>query len=147
MNINGNVQSPNFGMAFRKPSGEALTSLTKSIQGSKAKERGLKQFIKEQDKLKHYDIVYKQYDDGMKVAGIIEKATGTHVAGIEQVGHQTGLDVHGAINYPGRKLIAKLFNPKKLLPKSLYLAGEQAKILEKAKATQLKAENFIDQIF
>jgi len=148
MNINGNAQSPNFGMAFRKPKCVALTHLTESIKGSKTKQRGLEQFVNEQKKLKHYDIEYKKVDgfDSPR-AIIINNETNEAVSFYSLPEHLTGLDEYDKLRYPGRKLIAKLFNPKKLLPKSLYLAGEEAKKLEQAKISQINAGNAIDKMF
>ena len=133
MDIKADSVSPNFGMAFRKPTGKALKSLTEAVEGSKVKQRGLKQFIKEQKNLKYYDVDYVAYKDGRIVSRIINNNKGSVERAYEYIPGYTGLDAYGEQSYPGRKLIAKIFNPKKLLPRSLYFAGEEAKKLEQKK--------------
>ena len=63
------------------------------------------------------------------------------------MGNQTGFSVFGKMQFPGEKLLARIFNPKKFLPKNIYLAGEKAKIFEAKSIKHEKMINNINEIF
>lgn len=140
-NFNYNNQNPQFGM-FRRPKG-----LTKKIfigyinpNSEKLIERGFNQFEKEALKARHFDVEFNPCNWSMN---IINKTSGEIVERIGYLGKQLGFDIEGEINYPGKKLFAKMFNPKRFLPKNVYLAGQKVKGLEKQVMKQEKSrENF-----
>ena len=131
VNLNTNHQTPQFGMAFIKPKTiEDTRALAKYIgANSKVCARGLKQLVNEQKGLVFYDIKYNPKGNSFD---IIEKSSNRVVDSYDNVfGNSTGFDIFGETDYHGRKFFARFFNPKKFLPKSLFLAGEKAKKLEK----------------
>lgn len=131
VNLNTNHQTPQFGMAFRKPETSETAKILAEYIGTKSSvcNRGFKQLLKEQKKLTHYDLKFNPKDFSFDV---IEKSSNRVISSYNNVfGNSTGFDIFGEPDYPGRKIFARFFNPKKFLPKSLFLAGEKAKTLEK----------------
>lgn len=133
VNLNCSQPKPQFGMAFRRPNYSEMESFAKSLTGSADEytceiiRKGLRQFCQEQSKLKKYDVRFNAEDKSVE---IINNMTGKVVDKTVEMGRYTGFDMFGEMRYPGRKLFASIFNPKKFLPRELYYAGEQAKNLE-----------------
>lgn len=130
-NCNCPKPQPQFGMAFRVPDSKELEKLNKyaRLSTSEIRQRGMEQFIKEQSKLKHFDISYEPNFDAMAV---IDNRTNKVVESFIQTPVSTGYNNFDVIKYPGRKMIAIMFNPKKFLPLNMLQAGEKAKELENA---------------
>ncbi len=147
LNLNCNQSRPQFGMAFRRPSTSEMGVFTDTVIGNakgysaQILRKGLRQFDAEQSKLTKFDTRFNAKNKSME---IIDNATGNVVEKYDHFEYQTGLDMFGEIQYPGKKLLASIFNPKKLLPREFQLAGEQAKKLE-AKAIQ--KEKLIKDLF
>ena len=135
MQINTNCNcpkpQPQFGMAFRKPNTKDFERLTQyaRLANSEVRERGLEQLMKEQSKLKHFDIAYDSRYDTMNV---IENATNKVVDSFYQTTVLTGFDNFDKVRFPGRKLFTILFKPKNFLPLNMIQAGERAQELETA---------------
>lgn len=124
--MNFNNPQTNFGMAFKiKP--EAMRNFADytGILNSKCAERGFDQFLKEQSKIKLYDVKFNPADNSVKV---IEKVTGS-VLDTYDMTHTTGISRLNS-SALGR-LLRALFNPKDFLPNNILLAGERAKELER----------------
>lgn len=121
VNYKNNQQTPQFRMAFRRPNTDIIPNASDLVK------KGLKQFELEQKGLKFFDTRYNLHD---KSVDVIDIRTGLPTHTYKYTDSVTGLDIKGEINYPGKKLIAKLFNPKRFLPQNLYLAGEKAKDLD-----------------
>jgi len=136
-----NNSTPSFGMALRKPYTTAAETLVDYANfNNKVNYRGFKQFKKEMDKLTKYDLVFNED----KSVNVIENLTGKVMDTFgESPRGITGLEHFGRVRYPFRKILAKLFNPKKFLPYNIYSAGERAKELEKA---ALKTESTLEKI-
>ncbi len=147
VNLNCNQSKPQFGMAFRRPSSANMNAFTETVIGNAGEykaqilRKGLRQFDAEQAKLNRYDVRFNALENSLEV---IENATEKVVDRYIHFKHQTGLDFFGDMRYPGRKLLARIFNPKKLLPKEFYLAGEKAKQLE---TQAIKQENLTKNLF
>lgn len=144
--INNNTAHPNFGMAYRKQAtkeGAQKFLEYAGLTNSKVKQRGFKQFVKEQAGLKRFDVEFVHDDylcGGMK---IINNKTNEVVDTIYTNPEITGVYHFGMINYPGKKLIARLFNPKQFLPQSMLEAGKAAQKLEQE---AIKAEKINEGI-
>ncbi len=79
MEIRNNTPShqPNFGMAFRKPSPEAMTQLTEYLtkkSSINSAVEGLREVISEQAKNKHFDIEYIPNKHSFKVIPVSQEA-------------------------------------------------------------------------
>lgn len=141
INLNCNRPKPQFGMAFRRPETHEIKGFTEYLSWNAneylqaLRRKGLIQFDAEQSKLKRFDIKYNCIEDSIDV---IENTTGEVIATFVDSVTKTGLEIPSEKKYPGRKLFAELFNPKRFLPQNLYLAGEKAKALE---AEAIKKEN------
>lgn len=142
VNLNCNCPKPQFGMAFRKPTTPQATRALAEYAGldKKIGIKGLKQFIDEQRTLTHFDVEFNQEN---KSVDVIDNFNNKVVSTFTDMGDQTGFSVFGEIQYPGKKLLSRFFEPKKFLPKNLYLAGEEAKDLE---ATAIKHEKMFGDI-
>lgn len=133
VNLNCNQPRPQFGMAFRRPNYLEMGVFTEKLTGSADEytceiiRKGLRQFCLEQARLKKYDVRFNAKDKSVE---IINNATGKVVDKTIEMGKHTGLDMWDEKRFPGRKIFASLFNPKRFLPRELYYAGEQAKKLE-----------------
>lgn len=130
-NLNCNCPKPQFGMAVRKPQSQITKRLLSEYLNldKRTNVRGWQQFIKEQDNLLAHDI---KIDPLSKSFDVINNTTGKVVESFPSCATDiTGLDHFGRVRFPGRKLFARIFNPKKFLPYNVYLAGEKAKALEK----------------
>ncbi|MBE7710447.1 MAG: hypothetical protein E7Z93_08395 [Cyanobacteria bacterium SIG32] len=158
MQINNVQSTPQFGMAF-KIKGQDIAEAQGKLRffhGTGAYQRyaipefnktclrGHEQLVKEQKQLKHFDIVY---DYMTKATEIVKKDTGEVVQSFsESPKGITGLNHFGVVQYPGRELFARLFNPKKFLPYNVYEAGETAKIMDKAATKAEKMSARFDSI-
>jgi hypothetical protein len=101
--------------------------------------RGFKQFKTEQNKLTRYDSIF---DWSAKATQVVERETGKVMETFpESPEGLTGLDHFGVVKFPGRRLLARLFNPKRFLPYNMILAGEKAKALEQKALADEKAVN------
>ena len=147
VNLNCNQPRPQFGMAFRRPNDAQMNVFTERLFNNASEytgqiiRKGLKQFDTEQAQLTRFDTRFNAENESMEV---IENSTGKVVEKIMNLGTQTGFDTWGDMTYPGRKWIASIFNPKKFLPKEIYLAGELAK---KYEAQAIKKENLTKNLF
>lgn len=147
VNLNCNQPRPQFGMAFRRPSTSEMGVFTDTVIGNAGEysaqilRRGLRQFDAEQAQLKRFDTRFNANEQAIE---IIENATDKVIDKYGHFTYQTGLDVFGGIQYPGRKFFASIFNPKRLLPKEFHLAGEKAKQLE---AEAIRKENLTQNLF
>jgi len=142
MQINNVQSTPQFGMAF-KVKGEDIARAQDKLRffhgnsnyvnyaiPNKLCLKGHTQLVNEQKQLKHFDIVYDYMTGAME---IVKKNTNEVVETFPKSPRGiTGLNHFGVMQFPGRELFAKIFNPKKFLPYNVYEAAETAKIMEKA---------------
>lgn len=128
-NLNCNCPKPQFGMAVRIPvNKEEQKQIARFLQlNKKTNIRGWKQFKHEQNHVTSHDIAF---DPVNNTALIIENRTNKLVEAFGPFREgNTGLHHFGCSKFPGRKLFAMIFNPKKFLPYNVCLAGERAKKL------------------
>lgn len=112
-------------------------SFFKYINGeSSVVRKGLKQYKKELAKLEKFDVIYHSNN-----CYVFNKETQTIVQSFWDTGSNTGLEHQGIVRFPGRKLFARLFNPKQFLPYNLIQAAKEAKIRERSDLATLKAKN------
>ncbi len=130
MQISNNNTSPQFGAFLQSASrtNKRILSETLNLCDSKIMKRAFNQFKKEQSKVKHYDTIF---NPGSKSVYVIDEKKGLVIKEFPYTEGKTGLDISGTENFPVKKLLTKLFNPKKFLPENFYLAGEKAKSLER----------------
>lgn len=137
--------SPQFGMAFRIPDTKGIEKLNNyaRLATSEVRQRGMEQFIKEQGKLKFFDTSYDPKFDTMYV---IDNRTNEKIESFIQTPAITGYSDFDATRYPGRKMLAIMFNPKKFLPLNMLQAGERAKELEKTLLASAPDLNKINKV-
>lgn len=143
VNFNCNSAKPQFGMAVRTPKSPTAKRLLGVFLhlDKKVNLRGWEQLKKEQNKLSLFDIEIDQFTN---YANIIDNKTGKIVDNYfpSPIG-LTMINSFGSVKFPGRKLFARIFNPKKFLPYNVYLAAEKAKAME---AAALKADNIANKL-
>lgn len=130
MQINNYQSKPNFGMAFKLKSNGDIQDVSEKYFNYAIKNnaalRGHKQMCREQGDLKHVDIVFDATDNSVSLESgfTLHKKIPAYQEG------ETGYNSDSR-NFPGKKLLTRIFNPKKLLPRNIYQAGEEAKQLDK----------------
>lgn len=146
INSSTNCQKTQFGMAFRKPVTPQAKKVLAEYAGldKKIGIKGFKQFLKEQQALTRFDV---KFNPESKSVDVIDNINNKVVSSYVYMGNQTGFSVFGEVQFPGEKLLARIFNPKKFLPKNIYLAGEEAKIFEAKSIEHEKMINNINEIF
>ncbi len=126
--FNCSNNSLQFGMAFRKGNIPKLMEYTR-MDKSLLVQRGFRQFNNRQAKIMYYDVVF---DSKTKSASVIDNFSNKTVSIFPANQRRTiGLD-YGK-SFPGRKLLAIIFNPQAFLPSNILLAGIKAHKLEKQK--------------
>lgn len=130
MRVNNYESKQNFGMAFRFKFKEGMAEVSEKYYKYAIKDnatlRGHKQLCKEQKRLKFVDTVYDSTDNSVSIkSGLtVHKTIPAYQDG------DIGYDNFNG-NFPGKKLLTRIFNPKKFLPRNVYEAGEEAKKLDK----------------
>ena len=116
--FNCSNNSLQFGIAFRKGNIPKLMEYT-GMDKSLLVQRGFRQFNNRQAKIMSYDVVFDNFSN--KTVSIFPANQRRTI----------GLD-YGR-SFPGRKLLAIIFNPQAFLPSNILLAGIKAHKLEKQK--------------
>ena len=110
VNLNCGCPKSQFGMAFRRPEGKDLSKLSDYLGLSEEINRkGFAQYIKELKNHTRYDVVYKSATNSMSV---IDNKTEQVVNSFCGTPNITGYSHFGAVFYPGKKFITKMFDPK-----------------------------------
>ena len=111
--------------------------------GEEINRKGFAQYIKELKNHTRYDVVYKSATNSMSV---IDNKTEQVVNSFCGTPNTTGYSHFGAVSYPGKKFITKMFDPKQFLPYNLLLAGEKAQELETAAIAKEAGVKVINEI-
>ena len=144
INLDCNCPKPQFGMAFRKPQGKDLGKLSDYVGMEKEINRkGFAQYVNQLKNNKRFDVDYVA--DG-NTARVIDSNTEEVIDSFHGSKDITGLEHFGTVSYPGKSLLARIFDPKQFLPYNLLLAGEKAKQLEAKEAERQAVRKVMDNL-
>ena len=143
-NVNCNCPKPQFGMAFRRPEGKAMSQLSEFVGLEKEINRkGFAQYIKELKNFRNYDAEFLPMINTVRVVDAKTEQVKALFPGNSEV---SGFNHFSATKYPGRRWITEKFDPEQFLPYNFLQAEEKIEQLEAEALLKNQNTKFIDKI-
>jgi len=144
--IDCNKPNPQFGAFKIEPPYQSSKKFVKytGMANSRLIQRGYKQVVRMLKDFKHYDVVFNAENNNVSV---VKKGFNRVVEVFsESPSGITGLNHFGVFTFPGRKILAGIFQPRKFLPYNINLGVERATVLEKEAEKLRKTNKIVDRI-